>query len=112
MLKEIYTKFSKKEFIKMWRTMKAETGSRQTHIVSGVDEKSISGIMNRYEERTISVRVNNCSKLYTQEEIDIKIKKFSDALESVGNILYVDQDGIGNLEEARSIIQEALKDGE
>lgn len=41
-----------------------------------------------------------------------EIKRLRDALEEVGNILYIDIDGIGDLETARKIIQEVLKGGE
>ena len=54
--KEKFTKLSKKEFIKIWRTMKAETGNRQTCFMSGVDEVSIKQLMERYEARTFLLR--------------------------------------------------------
>ena len=55
-VKERFTKFRKKDLIKMWRTLKAESGDRQTHIMPRLDEASIRQLMNRMEERTIQVR--------------------------------------------------------
>jgi len=40
-----------------------------------------------------------------------EIKKLRETLEEIGNYLYVDTDGIGDLDEARRIIEEVLKDG-
>jgi len=54
--KERFTKFNKKRFIKMWRTMKAEVGDRQTHLMPGIDVVSIKQLMNRYEARSITVK--------------------------------------------------------
>lgn len=39
-------------------------------------------------------------------------KKLRDALEELGNILYEDFSGIGNLETARDIIKESLEESE
>lgn len=51
-----------------------------------------------------------CYLLYKSR--DEEIKKLRDILEEVGNILYDDSNGIGDLVSARRIIEKALKDDE
>ncbi len=41
---------------------------------------------------------------------DEEIKKLKDILIELGNLLYVDSDGIGNIQTARNLIEEALKE--
>jgi len=58
-MNENFTKLNRKQFIKMWRTMKAESGDRRTHIMPGLDEATIRELMNRYEARIVLDRVLN-----------------------------------------------------
>lgn len=46
------------------------------------------------------------------QRLEAQNKKLRNALEEVGNLLYEDFDGIGDLQTAWEIIQDALKDGE
>lgn len=50
--------------------------------------------------------------MYERNDLKAKNEKLREALEEVGNVLYQDTDGIGDLNEARRIIKQALKDGE
>ncbi len=43
---------------------------------------------------------------------DEEIKKLRDLLIELGNILYVDSDGMGNIQTAGNLIEEALKESE
>ena len=58
--KELYTKFSKKDLIRMWRTLKAESGHRDT--ISGWvmfypnSDCSLRTLMDSMEKRIIRVR--------------------------------------------------------
>ncbi len=73
-----------------------------------------AGIKSRDEEverlTTINeVLHNKCHTLILQQQTDFEeIKKLEDALEEVGNILYIDMDGMGSCEDAREIIRKAL----
>ncbi len=53
---------------------------------------------------------NNYKKMYVDKMEEIK--KLKDLLIELGNILYVDSDGIGNIQTARNLIEEALKESE
>jgi len=60
--KECYTKFSKKDLIKMWRTLKAESGYRDTIGVAtslGIQDCSLRYLMDNMEKRTIKVKKYN-----------------------------------------------------
>ncbi len=52
-MNESFTKLNRKQFIKMWRTMKAEVGNRTTSIFDDVDRQSIRQLMDRYESRIV-----------------------------------------------------------
>ena len=72
------------------------------------------------ETETIIEELENCFVGYDEyilgllaklkESRDEEIKKLRDALEEVGNVLYEDVEGFGNLDDARKIIAEALKE--
>ena len=53
-MNEIFTYFSKKDLIKAWRTLKAESGSRLTTSPYGTTD-DLRTLMNRMEERTVDV---------------------------------------------------------
>ena len=61
---------------------------------------------------TIETIKSELKKLYTDEEIK-KLKSQNEEmlkeLEEVGNVLYYDIDGIGNLDVARNIIKKAIE---
>ena len=58
---ENFTKLNKKQFVKMWRTMKAEVGTRRTSLegIVDVDIKTIHELMDRYESRIVLDKVLN-----------------------------------------------------
>ena len=54
-MNENFTKLSRKQFIKMWRTMKDEAGNRRTSLAGSVngDVMTIHELMDRYEARIV-----------------------------------------------------------
>ena len=62
-MNEQFTKFKRKEFIKMWRTMKAETGYRYSTSDYNHETQSIRSLMERYEERMF-IEIENKRKWY------------------------------------------------
>ena len=61
--KEQYTKFSKKDLIKMWRTLKAESGHRDTiapwSMYYPKTDCSLRTLMDNMEKRTVKVKKYN-----------------------------------------------------
>ena len=49
-MKERFTRFRKKDLIKMWRTLKAESGYR---ITKGIYDCTLRELMNQHEKRFI-----------------------------------------------------------
>lgn len=63
-MNENFTKLNRKQFVKMWRTMKAEVGNRRTALTGfgNTDIKTIRELMDRYEARIVLDRVLNRKK--------------------------------------------------
>jgi len=61
-MNEQFTKFKRKEFIKMWRTMRAEVGNRITVSNSSKEVDSIKYLMDTYEVRMINAIENKGRK--------------------------------------------------
>ena len=58
---ESFTKLNRKQFIKMWRTMKDEAGNRRTSLVGTVNDDviDIRELMDRYEAKVVLDKVLN-----------------------------------------------------
>ena len=54
-MNENFTKLSRKQFIKMWRTMKDEAGNRRTSLAGTVNDDviDIRELMARYEAKVV-----------------------------------------------------------
>ncbi len=63
-MNENFTKLSRKQFIKMWRTMKAEVGGRMTRLEGSniTIQRTVRQLMDRYEARIVLDPVLNRKK--------------------------------------------------
>ena len=76
-----------------------------TAITKMLDNPNISTPYTIYNDEECCEEIMGIINQYRVAEI----KKLKDIIETVGNILYVDTDGIGDLNEARRIIKEGSK---
>ena len=52
-MNERYVEFTQNDFIKMWRTLKAESGYRETKCMTG-ETQTLEKLMDAHEERVLN----------------------------------------------------------
>jgi len=99
------------DYKNMYVEKMAENESRKEVIkLFNDDAGRLQGQIKRLEQDCKNL-INTNSNLLNYNAIKSeRIDKLKDNLEEIGNQLYVDQDGIGDLNEARRIIKEALEE--